>query len=69
MTLTDQNPVITQETHESETTNVTAIYTVLAAALAAWGSAIYAFGIPGLYLPALAMVPVMWIILLIISRG
>ena len=46
-----------------------AIYAVLLAVVAAWGSAIYAYGIPGLYLPAVAMVPVMYLILLIISKG
>lgn len=34
-----------------------------------WGSSILLFGIPGLYLPALAMVPVMFILLIAISRG
>ena len=46
-----------------------AIYAVLLAVVVAWGSAIYAYGIPGLYMPAVAMVPVMYIILLVISKG
>ena len=29
----------------------------------------YAFGIPGLYIPALAAVPVIWTILILITRG
>ncbi|SDD94855.1 hypothetical protein [Ruegeria marina] len=45
------------------------IYYAIAAGLSLWGCAIMLFGLPGLYLPALAMVPVMWIILILISRG
>jgi len=37
--------------------------------LAAWGVSIALWGIPGLYIPALAMVPVIWVALLVISRG
>ncbi len=43
-------------------------YTV-AAIVGMWGCSIMLFGLPGLYLPALAMVPVMFLILLLISRG
>jgi hypothetical protein len=38
-------------------------------ALIGWGLSIATWGIPGLYIPALAMVPVMMGILLLISRG
>lgn len=38
-------------------------------ALAAWGGAIAMFGVPGLYLPALALVPVVYVLLIAISRG
>lgn len=34
-----------------------------------WGCSILLFGIPGLYLPALALVPVMFLLLILISRG
>ena len=34
-----------------------------------WGSSILLFGIPGLYLPAVSLVPVMFILLFAISRG
>ncbi len=40
-----------------------------AAIFAMWGCSVMLFGLPGLYLPALAMVPVMFLILLLISRG
>lgn len=45
------------------------IYYAIGAFLSLWGCLIMLFGLPGLYLPALAMVPVMWVILILISRG
>lgn len=40
-----------------------------AALVAMWGCSALLFGLPGLYLPALAMVPVMFLILILISFG
>ena len=37
--------------------------------LALWGASIALWGIPGLYIPAVMMVPVIWVGLLLISRG
>ncbi len=37
--------------------------------LALWGTSIALWGIPGLYIPAVMMVPVIWVGLLLISRG
>jgi hypothetical protein len=34
-----------------------------------WGLSVAAFGIPGLYIPALAAVPVIWALLILITRG
>ncbi|WP_298976599.1 hypothetical protein [uncultured Roseobacter sp.] len=34
-----------------------------------WMSAALTFGLPGLYLPALALVPVIFVILLLITKG
>lgn len=34
-----------------------------------WGLSVAAFGIPGLYIPALVAVPVIWTLLIIITRG
>lgn len=34
-----------------------------------WGLSVAAFGIPGLYIPALIAVPVIWTLLLVITRG
>ena len=44
------------------------LLTVLVA-LALWGVSIATWGVPGLYIPALCMVPVMYVILILISRG
>jgi hypothetical protein len=34
-----------------------------------WACAVLTFGLPGLFVPALIMVPVIWAILLLITRG
>ncbi|MBA85601.1 MAG: hypothetical protein CML69_12810 [Rhodobacteraceae bacterium] len=47
----------------------TLILLVVLLAVIAWGGSGFFFGIPGLYIPALAMVPVMYVILIIISQG
>ncbi|MCZ0812819.1 MAG: hypothetical protein ACQEVT_04205 [Pseudomonadota bacterium] len=36
--------------------------------LAAWGVSIAMWGIPGLYIPAVAAVPVIWVAILMIAR-
>ncbi len=55
---------------KSSTKSPDALLLVLALlAIVLWGASVFFFGIPGLYIPALVMVPVMWIILLIISRA
>lgn len=41
----------------------------LALFLVGWAGSVALWGIPGLYVPALALVPVMWVVLLVISRG
>jgi hypothetical protein len=43
-------------------------YTALAI-FSMWGCSILLFGLPGLYIPAVMMVPVMFLILILISRG
>ncbi|MFU8882376.1 MAG: hypothetical protein ACNA7Q_08405 [Rhodobacterales bacterium] len=45
------------------------ILTIIAFALILWGLSIAAFGIPGLYIPALVAVPVIFTLLLFITRG
>ncbi|KIC30821.1 hypothetical protein [Leisingera sp. ANG-S5] len=41
----------------------------LATFVSLWGCSVLLFGIPGLYIPALCMVPVMFLVLLSITRG
>lgn len=45
------------------------IYAVLLLAVVLWGLSIAVFGIPGLYIPAVAAVPVIYALLILISRG
>jgi len=65
------------ETKDAHTTNdatrenrrdAKIILAVLAVALL-WGGAFLIWGVPGLYIPALAAVPVIWLLLILISRG
>ncbi|TCL08641.1 hypothetical protein BXY66_0679 [Shimia isoporae] len=56
-------------TETVSTKTLIAIYAVILLAVVLWGTSIALFGIPGLYIPALCAVPVIWTILLIISRG
>ncbi len=45
------------------------IYYALATFVSLWGCSALLFGLPGLYLPALGLVPVIWLCLLAITRG
>ena len=73
MTLAETTTTAALETKADKQTNEDAVarkilFTVLIA-LVAWGLAIAQWGVPGLYIPALALVPVMYILLIWISRG
>ncbi len=39
------------------------------ALIAMWGCSIMLFGVPGLYIPALMIVPVMWVLLVLMAWG
>lgn len=67
MTAIDATNAPVTETKKSSPDTIILLVTLLA--LAAWGASVFFFGIPGLYIPALALVPVMYTILIIISRG
>lgn len=45
------------------------IYYFVATLVSLWGMSILAFGVVGLYIPALCMVPLMFIYLILITRG
>ncbi len=54
---------------EDERATVLRIFLSLAVFVAGWATSVVLWGIPGLYIPALALVPVIWVVLLLISRG
>lgn len=45
------------------------IFAALTVYLALWATAVIQFGVPGLYIPALAKVPVVFGLLLLVTRG
>lgn len=45
------------------------VWAGIALLVALWGTSIVMFGVPGLYLPAVALVPVVYLALILISRG
>lgn len=45
------------------------VWAFVALVAALWGASIAIFGIPGLYIPAVALVPVVFVALIVISRG
>lgn len=67
MTAIDPTQAPAVETKKKSPDGIILLITLLA--VVAWGASIFFFGIPGLYIPALAMVPVMYALLIIISRG
>lgn len=71
MTLTEvQNANARHTEHrDAEDAAVAPILLSVAVLLAGWATSVALWGIPGLYIPALALVPVIWVLLLIISRG
>lgn len=55
----------------NQPSNKAAIWLLVGVAifLALWATSVVLFGVPGLYIPALCLVPVIWTGLIIISRG
>ncbi|MCM2562350.1 hypothetical protein M8756_09315 [Lutimaribacter sp. EGI FJ00015] len=71
MTLADTQTTASDPRNDTKSEDALArkiLLTVLLA-LVGWGLAIAQWGVPGLYIPALAMVPVMYVVLIMISRG
>ncbi len=58
-----------REAESSENAVAAKIIVVILLALVAWGLCIFFWGIPGLYIPAVALVPVIWIALITITLG
>lgn len=62
----DPNP----QTDDAEEAALTKkIILALIVILALWGAAIFAWGIPGLYIPALASVPLIYLVLIVVAKG
>ncbi|MYM54713.1 hypothetical protein [Thalassovita mangrovi] len=71
MTLADASQVqapTSTETKEKKSPDALILLAVLAV-VALWGLSVFTFGIPGLYIPAVAAVPVIWVILIAITQG
>ncbi len=45
------------------------IFIALFLIVTVWGAAIFKWGVPGLYIPALASVPLIYLVLIIVARG
>ncbi|MDZ7709534.1 MAG: hypothetical protein U5K36_05200 [Roseovarius sp.] len=57
------------ETRDADTFTTLRILLTVAVLVAGWATSVALWGIPGLYIPALALVPVAWVMLIVISRG
>lgn len=55
--------------HVSETAQAARILLAVLLLAALWVTAVIKFGVPGLYLPALGLVPVIWVLILAITMG
>ncbi len=58
-----------QRTASSENVVAAKILLTILVALVAWGLCVFMWGVPGLYVPALVLVPVIWIVLVTITLG
>ncbi|MDU8927163.1 hypothetical protein RXV86_07190 [Alisedimentitalea sp. MJ-SS2] len=54
---------------KSETSTALKLIITVLVALVAWGLSFFTWGVPGLYIPAVAAVPVMYLLLVIMARG
>lgn len=66
---TETAPHKPHKTSAKATNPAPLILLIMAFALILWGLSIAAFGIPGLYIPALVAVPVIFTLLMVITRG
>ncbi len=67
MTATEIHATPQAET-DAETATVLRILLSVAVFVAGWATSVALWGIPGLYIPALALVPVVWGLLITVSR-
>ncbi|MTJ05719.1 MAG: hypothetical protein FH759_13625 [Sediminimonas qiaohouensis] len=66
---TVDTPLVAHGAQDSTTRRDGFIILAVLGFLALWGGSVALWGIPGLYLPAVALVPVIWTLLLLITRG
>lgn len=64
-----QPPLLGALAHEVTANRSNLPLYLIAVLLGLWGAAVYAFGLPGLYLPAVVAAPLMIVVLVLISRG
>ena len=71
MAMTDTQPhaETPSESRGSDALTALRILLTVAVLVAGWATSVALWGIPGLYIPALALVPVAWVTLIVISRG
>jgi hypothetical protein len=67
MTATETHATPQAET-DAETATVLRILLSVTVFVAGWATSVALWGIPGLYIPALALVPVVWGLLITVSR-
>ncbi len=68
MSLASASEASTAKT-KSKISPETWVWSFIALIAALWGTSIAMFGVPGLYIPAVALVPVVYLALILISRG
>ncbi|NIZ61500.1 hypothetical protein DL239_10975 [Sedimentitalea sp. CY04] len=59
----------TNQTAKSEMSTDAKMFLAIAVFLALWALSVVIWGIPGLYMPAVALVPVIFGLLMLITRG
>lgn len=69
MSLADATTLPAAETSKKSITGELVAFLIALVLVALWGLSIFAFGVPGLYIPAVAAVPVIYVVLLIITVG
>ena len=69
MSLADATTLPAVETSKKSITGELVAFLIALVLVALWGLSIFAFGVPGLYIPAVAAVPVIYVVLLIITVG
>ena len=54
---------------KGETALAAKILLTVLVAVVAWGFSVFTWGVPGLYIPAVAAVPVLYLLLIVMAKG